>query len=267
MHRSEPRAVGSRRLLWISAALAIALWLFLVNANAAFAGGDHSSNEWGSPGEDSNSWSHDSEGTPGSWGHPPDQGPPPEGSGEEQPCEHPGTPPEETPPVTPPETTPPPENTPPETTPPPETKPPETPPETTPPPETKPPETPPETTPPPETKPPETTPPPETPPETTPPGTTPPEYTPPETPPDTPTDTPTPKPHKPSSPQSPENTGGVVLPQEQGQGNGGEVAATTATGAESTLPFTGADIRLLLLTGAAFLGLGLVLHRMTTQRG
>jgi hypothetical protein len=59
----------------------------------------------------------------------------------------------------------------------------------------------------------------------------------------------------------------VVLPQEQGHGNGGEVVATEAAGAESTLPFTGADIRFLLLTGAAFLGLGLVLHRMSAERG
>ena len=40
MHLSEPRAAPGRRFIWMSA-VAIALWLFLVNANAAFAGGDH----------------------------------------------------------------------------------------------------------------------------------------------------------------------------------------------------------------------------------
>ena len=110
MHLSEPRAAGGRRFIWISA-FALALWLFLVNASAAIAGGDHPSQGWDSPGDHNTSgWTHDSEGTPTSWDHPSDQGqPPPEGSGSGQPCEHPGTPPEETPPVTPPETTPPPE--------------------------------------------------------------------------------------------------------------------------------------------------------------
>ena len=86
MHLSEPRAAPGRRFIWMSA-VAIALWLFLVNANAAFAGGDHGSNTWGSPGDQgSGTWQHDSEGTPTSWDHPTDQGPPPEESGPGQPC-------------------------------------------------------------------------------------------------------------------------------------------------------------------------------------
>jgi hypothetical protein len=259
MYRSEPRAAGWRRPVWVSA-LAVALGLLLMNANAAFAGGDHG-------------WTHDSEGTPTSstWGHDSDEGQPPsEGSDSGQSCEHPSTPPEETPPVTtPPEETPPyetpPETKPPEQTPPaetpPEHKPPEhKPPESTPPPEQTPPESkpPPEQTPPVET-PPVETPPVETPPVETPPETTPPEYTPPETP------TPV-APHKPSPPnetQTPNsNSGGSVLGQEEEHGG---VVATPAPSAESTLPFTGVDIPLLMLMGALFLGVGLVLRRVSTE--
>jgi hypothetical protein len=114
-------------------------------------------------------------------------------------------------------------------------------------------ETPPET--PPQTTPPETTPPVETPPETTPPET----YTPPET----------PVTHKPSSPNetpkpnTPPGAGGV-LGLEQGSGGGGVVEA--APSAQATLPFTGAELPLLFLTGAVLLGLGLVLHRVSSER-
>jgi hypothetical protein len=57
-----------------------------------------------------------------------------------------------------------------------------------------------------------------------------------------------------------------VLGQEQEHGGGG-VVETAAPSAETTLPFTGVDLPLLLLTGAAFLGLGLVLHRVSAERG
>jgi hypothetical protein len=56
-----------------------------------------------------------------------------------------------------------------------------------------------------------------------------------------------------------------VLGEEQSGGGG--VVETAAPSAESTLPFTGFDVPLLMLVGTAFLGLGLVLHRATTQRG
>ena len=56
MHLSEPSAAGTRRgLLWLSV-LAIALWLSLVSAGDAFAGGGHSSQ--GDSGSDhGKSWS------------------------------------------------------------------------------------------------------------------------------------------------------------------------------------------------------------------
>jgi hypothetical protein len=57
-----------------------------------------------------------------------------------------------------------------------------------------------------------------------------------------------------------------VLGQEQASGPGG-VVETAAPSASSTLPFTGFDVPLLFLTGAAFLGLGLVLHRASAERG
>jgi len=57
-----------------------------------------------------------------------------------------------------------------------------------------------------------------------------------------------------------------VLGQEQEHG-GGQVVESAAPSAEATLPFTGVDLPLLLLTGAAFLGLGLVLHRVSAERG
>ena len=53
----------------------------------------------------------------------------------------------------------------------------------------------------------------------------------------------------------------------QEQEHGGGVVETAAPGTEATLPFTGVDLPLLLLTGAAFLGLGLVLHRVRAERG
>jgi hypothetical protein len=56
-----------------------------------------------------------------------------------------------------------------------------------------------------------------------------------------------------------------VLGQENGTG-GGEVVETAAP-AESTLPFTGVDVSLLMVMGAAMLGVGLVLHRASTARG
>jgi hypothetical protein len=98
MHQSEPRAHGNRRSIWISV-FAVALGLSLVNAGAAFAGGEHPP-----PG---------TEGTPSSWSNTSDEGhAPPETSGPEQPCTEekpPGheKPPVETPPVTPPVETPP----------------------------------------------------------------------------------------------------------------------------------------------------------------
>jgi hypothetical protein len=56
-----------------------------------------------------------------------------------------------------------------------------------------------------------------------------------------------------------------VLGQENGAG-GGEVVETAAPAA-STLPFTGVDVPLLVLTGAAMLGVGLAMHRASTARG
>jgi LPXTG-motif cell wall-anchored protein len=76
----------------------------------------------------------------------------------------------------------------------------------------------------------------------------------------------------PNHPTSPPNTpkthakarqGGGVLGQEQGRGGGGVVQAAPAA---TTLPFTGSEVPLLMLMGAAFLGLGLVLHRMSANR-
>jgi hypothetical protein len=80
---------------------------------------------------------------------------------------------------------------------------------------------------------------------------------------------PTETPNTPTTPPETPNTnahqqGGGVLGQEQGQG-GGEVV--TASPAESTLPFTGIDVPLLMLMGVAFLGIGLVLHRVSAERG
>jgi hypothetical protein len=79
----------------------------------------------------------------------------------------------------------------------------------------------------------------------------------------------TPVPHTPPSPtEKPKHNtqpGGGVLGQEEESGSGG-VVETAAPSAESTLPFTGADIPLLILTGAVFFGLGLVLHRVSTER-
>jgi hypothetical protein len=68
----------------------------------------------------------------------------------------------------------------------------------------------------------------------------------------------------PNAPNTHANQGGGVLGQEQGHGGGGVVQASTA---ESTLPFTGSDTLLLMLLGVASLGLGLVLHRVSTERG
>ena len=122
MHLSEPSAAGTRRGLLALSVLAIALWLFLVSAGDAFAGGGHSSQgdsgsdhgkSWsdhgdsgwdhGSSGSDhgDSGWDHGSsgsdhgspgwhgpEGTPPPEGHTPGGGQPPsEGTDEEQPCE------------------------------------------------------------------------------------------------------------------------------------------------------------------------------------
>ena len=57
-----------------------------------------------------------------------------------------------------------------------------------------------------------------------------------------------------------------MLGQEQEHG-GGQVVESAAPSAEATLPFTGVNLPLLFFTGAAFLGLGLVLHRVSTERG
>jgi hypothetical protein len=57
-----------------------------------------------------------------------------------------------------------------------------------------------------------------------------------------------------------------VLGQEEESGGGG-VVETAAPSTASTLPFTGVDIPLLVLMGATFLGLGLVLHRVSAERG
>jgi hypothetical protein len=94
----------------------------------------------------------------------------------------------------------------------------------------------------------------ETPPVETPPVETPPTETP---------NTPTTPPETPNT-HAHHQQGGGVLGQEQGQG-GGEVV--TASPAETTLPFTGIDIPLLMLMGVAFLGFGLVLHRVSAERG
>ena len=57
-----------------------------------------------------------------------------------------------------------------------------------------------------------------------------------------------------------------MLGQEQASGGGG-VVETAAPSTASTLPFTGVDIPLLVVMGATFLGLGLVLHRVSAERG
>jgi hypothetical protein len=236
MHDSESRATGSQRFIWISV-FAVALWLSLVNAGAAFAGGEHPS-QGSSPEYGNANWQHDTEGSPTSWGDTQDEGhPPPEAPAPEQPCTE-EQPPEETPP----------EETPPEEKPPGHEKPPvETPPVQTPPVET-PVETPPVQTPPVQTQPVET-PPVETPPVETPesPAT----------------------PHSPKSPTSPveeKGGGGVeVLPQEQVSGAVGGQEAPTAT--EATLPFTGSETPLLMLVGVGLLGLGVGLRRAVAERG
>src|SRR5829696_3279840 len=139
MPPTEPQATVDRRLLWMSA-FAVALWLFLVNPSTALAGGDYGSDGWDSSDHSSDSWQHGEEGTPPSWGHTPDQGQPPEGSGTGQPCENQGPPKEQPPAETPPAETAP-EHSPPVDTPP-EHKPPEVPPGETPPEHTPPVETP-----------------------------------------------------------------------------------------------------------------------------
>ena len=63
----------------------------------------------------------------------------------------------------------------------------------------------------------------------------------------------------------PKHQGGGVLGQEQGTAPTSGVV--TASPAEAALPFTGSNAPLLMLVGAGFLGLGLVLHRMSTDRG
>lgn len=76
-------------------------------------------------------------------------------------------------------------------------------------------------------------------------------------------------PNRPTSPQTTPNTreqsGGGVLAKEQDVAGGGGVV--TAAPAESTLPFTGSETPLMVLLGVAFLGVGLVLHRVSAARG
>ena len=155
------------------------------------------------------------------------------------------------------------EKSPPEYKPPEETPPVEKPPVEKPPVEKPPVETPPVETPPVET-PPVETPPVETPPVETPPVETPPVET--ETP---PVETPPEKPKRQTTPPETPNTrvergSGGVLGQEQGSGGGGVVQASPA---QSSLPFTGSEIAVLILLGASLLGIGLVLHRMSVERG
>lgn len=85
-----------------------------------------------------------------------------------------------------------------------------------------------------------------------------------ETPPETPQ-----KPSRQTTPPETPNTGVKhgsvgVLGQEQGPGGGGVVQASAA---QSSLPFTGSETPLLILLGASVLGIGLVLHRMSVERG
>jgi outer membrane biosynthesis protein TonB len=150
------------------------------------------------------------------------------------------------------------EKSPPEYKPPEETPPVEKPPVEKPPVEKPPVETPPVETPPVE-KPPVETPPVETPPVETPPVET-------ETP---PVETPPEKPNRQTTtPETPntrvERGSGGVLGQEQSSGGGGVVQASPA---QSSLPFTGSETPLLILLGASLLGIGLVLHRMSVERG
>jgi hypothetical protein len=84
-------------------------------------------------------------------------------------------------------------------------------------------------------------------------------------------ETPVETPNQPTSPNSPntpdtreKETGGGVLAQEEQTGGGGVV---TAAPAETALPFTGSEAPLLVLLGVAFLGVGLVLHRVSAVRG
>jgi hypothetical protein len=279
MHHSESRAPVDRRFIWISV-FAVALWLSLVNAGAAFAGGEDSSAGQGSWSDQGGAdTQHDTGEHSPSWGDTPDEGhPPPEAPAPEEPCEEEGPPEGGTPPEEkPPEWTPP-EEKPPAETPPGEEKPPvETPPDHEKPPGEKPPdyekppaETPPEETPPVET-PPVQTPPVETPPVQTPPVETPPVQTPPvesppaETPPaETPTESPT-------APVAEER--GDVLPQEAVGGGGGQeapAAPVTETGVQAapagtTLPFTGSHGPWLVLIGLGFLGLGVGLRRVIAR--
>jgi len=232
MRLSESRAAGRQRFILIgTAAFVVALWLSLVYAGAAFAGGDHPSA----------GWQDHTEGTSTSWGDNSDEGhPPPETPGTEGPCDEEGhTPPGETPPAE---------------TPPAETQPAETPPVETPPDHGTPPETPPVESPPVET-PPVQTPPVETPPVETPNSPTSPES------PESPT-TPV---------EEEGRGGDEVLPQEQGRGGGGIESptgeVTEAAPAAGTLPFTGSRTPLLVLFGVALLGLGVVLRRVAIEQG
>src|ERR671917_828796 len=128
MHLSEPRAAGDRRLIWISV-FVVALWLSLVNAGAAFAGDEHSSQGEGSSYDHgSTDWGHKTEGTPPSWEGGSDEGhTPPEGTVPEEPCEE-ETPPEESPPHESPPHESPPHESPPHESPPHESPPHESPP-------------------------------------------------------------------------------------------------------------------------------------------
>jgi hypothetical protein len=272
MRLSESRAVGGQRSIWIAVFVA-ALWLSLVNAGTAFAGGEHP------PDSGSSGWQHHTEGDSTSWGDTSDEGhPPPETPGAEGPCEEEGhtppgeTPPTETPPVeTPPVETPPDHGTPPGETPPTDTPPVETPPDHGTPPVETPPESPPVETPPDHGTPPVETPPVQTPPVQTPPVETPPVQTPPV---ETPVETPQ-SPTSPNSPESPttpverEGGGDEVLDQEQGGGGGVEspTEVTEAAPAAGTLPFTGSPTPLLALFGVALLGLGVGIRRVTSERG
>ena len=61
-----------------------------------------------------------------------------------------------------------------------------------------------------------------------------------------------------------ERGSGGVLGQEQGSGGGGVVQAAPA---QSSLPFTGSEIAVLILLAVSLLGIGLVLRRISVERG
>ena len=279
MHLYEPRAAGDRRFIWISL-FAVALWLFLVNPGLLLLAvstrrrvgarrriteavtGNTARTGALSPGAGRIRRRDPAQSSPASTRERHEEQPPVTPSGGDPAGGHPagGHPPEYTPPETTPVETP--EETPPET--PVETPPGETPVET-PPVETPPVETPPVETPPVET-PPVETPPVETPPVETPP-VTPPVETPPETPEETPVETPKRRRKRRPLPRTCRTRSRVAACWGRSRAPAGRVEVVKATPAEASLPFTGSNTPLLMLVGVAFLGLGLVLHRVSTERG